>query len=482
MLEIRGTAPQRLALATGFILAAGCATNPATGKSQLMLVSESQEIAMGREADTQVGPAYGIYEDAALERYVAGLGATLAARSERPSLPWSFKVVDDPTVNAFALPGGFIYVTRGLLGHIASEAQLVAVMGHEVGHVTARHSANQLSKRQFAAIGLLAGSLAQPDLADRFGGLAQTGLGLMFLKCGRDQEREADDLGFRYMTRDGYDGGEMVEVFRTFERMSEGDGDRMPGWLSTHPTPEDRIERLASRVAAEHPAKVIVRRDDYLRRLDGLVFGVDPREGFFRGAEFVQPDLAFTLSFPAGFQTQNQKQAVVGQSKAQDAAVELTLATGRSAEEASRQFLAGQGISGQAWRASRINGLPAYEGAFDAASGETVLRGRGAFVEMDGRVFRALGYSAPGRAAAYTDDFAAFARSFRRLTDRRLLSVQPQRLALVTVPEDMTIEQFAVKFPSSVPVKTLAVINQLDDGERLLRGSLAKRVLGNPVQ
>lgn len=475
--------PLRLVSGTCACLAlfAACATNPATGKSQLMLVSETQEVAMGREADAQVGPAYGLYEDPTLERYVAELGAALAARSERPGLPWSFKVVDDPTVNAFALPGGFIYVTRGLLGHLASEAQLVAVMGHEVGHVTARHSANQLSRQQFASIGLLAGSLARPDLAERFGGLAQGSLGILFLKFGRDQEREADDLGFRYLTRDGYDGGQMVEVFETFERMSEGDGERMPGWLSTHPTPEDRIARLAARVAAERPAKPVVRRDDYLRRLDGLVFGADPREGFFRGAEFVQPDLAFTLAFPAGWTTQNQKQAVVGQSKAQDAVVELSLGSGRSAEEASRQFLAGQGIEGQPWRAARLNGLPAFEGSFDATSGETTLRGRGAFVEMDGRVFRLLGYASASRAAAYADDFAAFARAFRRLTDRRLLSVQPQRLALVTVPEDMTVEQFAAKYPSSVPVKTLAVINQLDAGERLRRGSLAKRVVGDPV-
>jgi predicted Zn-dependent protease len=463
-------------------LAVGCATNPATGSSQLMLVSESQEVAMGREADTQVGPAYGIYEDAALEAYVAGLGAALAARSERPGLPWSFKVVDDPTVNAFALPGGFIYVTRGLLAHIGSEAQLVAVLGHEVGHVTARHSANQLSKQQFATLGLLAGGLARPDLTERFGGLAQTSLGLMFLKFGRDQEREADDLGFRYLTRDGYDGAEMVEVFRTFERLSEGDGDRMPSWLSTHPAPEDRSARLAGRVAAERPGKPVVGRDDYLRRIDGLVCGVDPREGFFRGAQFVQPDLAFTLAFPAGWPTRNQKQAVAGQSRTQDASVELRLASGRSAAEAAREFLAGQGMSGQPWRASRINGLAAVEGAFEAGSGDTALRGRGAFVEMDGRVFRVLGYATAGRSASYSDDFAAFARSFRRLTDRRLLSVQPQRLAIVSVPEDITVEEFAGKAASPASVETLALINQLDAGERLRRGSLAKRVLGEPVQ
>lgn len=437
---------------------------------------------MGKEADAQVGPAYGIYEDAALESYVDGLGDRLAAGSERPSLPWSFKVVDDRAVNAFALPGGFIYVTRGLLAQLGSEAQLVAVMGHEVGHVTARHSANQISKQQFATIGLLAGTLARPDLADRLGGLAQTSLGLMFLKFGRDQEREADDLGFRYMTRERYDPAEMVGVFRSFERMSEGsEGGRVPGWLATHPAPEDRIARLSGRVSAERPAKPIVRRDEYLRRLDGLAFGLDPREGFFRGSDFVQPELAFMLAFPADWQTQNQKQAVVGQSQAQDAVVELRLAEGRSADAAARQFLAGPGVSGSSWHAGRINGLPAVEGSFQAAAGETALGGRGAFVEMDGRVYRVLGYSVASRAAAYADEFTAFYRSFRRLVDRRLLSVQPQRLAIVSVAQDMSLEQFASRFPSAVPLKTLALINQLDAGERLRRGTLAKRVVGDAL-
>jgi predicted Zn-dependent protease len=462
------------------VASAGCATNPATGESQLMLVSEAQEIAIGREADAQVEPTYGLYPSPELQSYVGALGSRLAGASERPELPWSFKVVDDPSVNAFALPGGFIYVTRGLLAYLSSEAQLVAVLGHEVGHVTARHSASQLSRQQLASVGLLAGSLARPDLAEKLGGLAQTGLGLMFLKFGRDQERQADDLGLRYATREGYAGQEMLGVFRTFARLGEASrSSRLPSWLSTHPDPEDRIERLEVRAGA---VSGLVRRDEYLRRLEGLVFGDNPREGFFRGAEFFQPELAFRVRFPEGFPTQNRRQAVLAQSPAQDALLELSLARGSSPEAAAREFLAGEGVNGSAWRATRINGLGAVTGDFDAVSGETRLRGRGAFIEMQGRVYRLLGYSFPARFDAHAGDVDAWLRSFRPLTDPDLLRVAPLRLFISSLQAPTTLAQFQTRYPSAVALDTLAVVNQVQADDRLPRGWLAKRVVGAAVQ
>src|SRR6185312_12567020 len=128
--------------------ASGCAVNPATGKNQLMLVSEDQEIAMGRQADSAVITSIGLYPDAVWQRYIQQFGARIAATSERPNLPWTFRVVDDPAINAFALPGGFVYVTRGILPYFNSEAQLAGVVGHEIGHVTARHTAAEMSKQQ----------------------------------------------------------------------------------------------------------------------------------------------------------------------------------------------------------------------------------------------------------------------------------------------------------------------------------------------
>ena len=185
-------------------LLAGCARNPATGKNELMLVSESQEIAMGQQADSQVIASIGLYPDPALQSYVLDIGKKLAATSERPNLPWSFRVVDDPAVNAFAIPGGFVYVTRGLLTHVTNEAQLATVMGHEIGHVTARHTAHEMSREELANVGLVVGSIASSAIA-KYAGLASQAMGLMFLKFSRENENTADALGVRYSSRAGYD-------------------------------------------------------------------------------------------------------------------------------------------------------------------------------------------------------------------------------------------------------------------------------------
>src|SRR2546423_1096942 len=223
--------------------ALGCATNPATGARQFMLVSESQEIAMGRDYDKQVVASIGLYADSALQRYIQQFGMRLAATSERPNLPWTFHVVDDPVVNAFALPGGFIYVTRGILAHLNSEAGLAGVVGHEIGHVTARHSASQMTKQQLAQVGLVVGSIASSEFG-RYAGLASQALGVLFLKYSRDNERQADDLGLRYMRRVNYDPREMPHVFEMLTRVSQTQGGgRVPEWLAPHPRPQNRGAR-----------------------------------------------------------------------------------------------------------------------------------------------------------------------------------------------------------------------------------------------
>ena len=285
-LPARSRAVRRAAPLVILSLLWGCATNPATGQRQLMLVTEGQEIEMGRQADKEVEASFGLYADAKIQAYVARLGASLVAGSERPNLPWTFRVVDDPTVNAFALPGGFIYVTRGLMTHLNSEAELVSVLGHEIGHVTARHSAAMISKQQFAMLGLGVGMIVRPEL-QQFGDLAQAGVGLMFLKFGRDAERQADDLGLRYIGRQGYDPREAVEVFSVLDRASQKSGEgRLPSWLSTHPAPEDRAQRLQAAITAGNLSGSKVERRAYLDQLDGMIFGENPREGFF-----VQNDL-----------------------------------------------------------------------------------------------------------------------------------------------------------------------------------------------
>jgi predicted Zn-dependent protease len=469
---------RRLTALSLLLLLVACATNPATGKRQIMLVSEAQEIEMGKQADREVEGAFGIYPDEKVQAYVARLGAALVAGSERTNLPWTFRVVDDPTVNAFALPGGFIYVTRGLMTHLTSEAELVSVLGHEIGHVTARHSAAQISKSQLAMLGLGVGMIVRPEL-QQFGDLAQAGMSLMFLKFGRDDERQADALGLRYIGRQGYDPREMVEVFSILDRVSQQSGDgRLPAWLSTHPAPEDRAQRIQAAITTEGAGGSKVERAAYLRHIDGMVFGENPREGFFEGDAFFHPDLHWRMVFPRGWKSQNQRQAVGAVSPNQDAIVVLTMAPGQSAERAADEFLRQPGVRPAQPQRTRVNGLNAVTGVFEAASGETLIAGRVVFVEHEGKVYRLLGYTPRSRWGAYDRVFADSLGSFDNLTERRYLDVQPRRVEVIDVPRETTIAAFAQRPPSTASPEVLALINGVPTGGTLPGGQLAKTVIG----
>jgi predicted Zn-dependent protease len=457
-----------------------CATNPATGRRQLSLIGEEQEVQMGREADGEIVAATGLYEDADLQVYVQGVGLPLAKGSERAGLPWTFRVVDDAAVNAFALPGGYIYATRGILAYMGSEAELAAVLGHETGHVTARHSVNQISRAQLATLGLGVGMILKPELVD-YADLAQVGLGLLFLKYGRGAEREADDLGFRYITRNGYDPRPMTAVFDTLSRVSAASGEgRLPAWLSTHPDPEDRGRRISELIQSLPPAQRQgrVEREAYLRRIDGIVFGDDPREGFFEGSTFYHPEMRFRLQFPRGWKTSNQKAAVSALSPGRDAVVVVTLTRRDTPEAAAREFFAQQGVrQGGSWRGS-LDSLPAVAHEFAAATTQGELQGLAAFVAHRGHVFQLLGYAPQSRWGAHRPIVSSSLGSFGLLDDRRYLDVQPSRVRLVALPQPMTLREFAQRYPSTVPLATLAIINQVGESDRLEPGRLVKRVVG----
>jgi predicted Zn-dependent protease len=464
-------------------LALSCATNPVTGKKQLAMISESQEIAMGREADKAVAASYGLYPDDRLQHYVQTLGTSIASRTERPSLPWTFRVVDDAAVNAFAIPGGFVYVTRGILTHLNSEAELAAILGHEIGHVTARHSVSQMSQQQLAQVGLVAGMIVSPKVA-QFGGLAQTGLGLLFLKFSRADESEADSLGFRYMLNDGYDPRKMVDVFRMLEGVSqqaESQG-RMPQWLSSHPNPENREAWAARSVASlnRDPSGLAVNRPAYLRRVDGIVFGENPREGFFQGNLFRHPEMAFRIQFPNGWKGSNEKQAVGAVSPNEDALVVLRLAAGSSARQAAQKFFSQEGIqAGSEWR-REIGGLPSVSTTFEAQSDTTTLRGLAAWVEYREQVFQILGYTSSQRWSSYQEAFAQAIGSFARETDQNVLNVQPRRLNLVSVARPATLDALNREYPSTVSPQLVGLINNLQGNATLPAGERFKRVVGGP--
>ena len=464
------------------LLAAGCSVNPATGKQQINIISESQEIQMGREADQQVVAEMGLYDDPKAQAYVSRLGKELAAHSERPNLPWSFKVVDDPAVNAFALPGGFIYVTRGLMTHMTNEAELVSVIGHEIGHVTARHSVNQMSKQQLANIGLIAGAIFRPDIAQGpLGQLAGQGLGLVFLKFSRDDERQADELGLRYLRGENYDPRQMAEVFKTLERVGEeaGPGAKVPNWMSTHPAPAERYQTVQKALEGLQTAGLKVNEEPYLEVVDGMVFGQDPREGFFKNTVFYHPGMKFQFTFPQGWKTQNTKSAVAALAPDKDAMVQITLAEGTDPKAAAQKFFGQKGLqAGQGWTNS-IGGKPAVTGTFQATTEQGDLRGAAAFVSHNGRVFQILGYTPAARWGKYQSSLQTTLATFDDVNDPSVLNVQPMRVDVVRAPRNMTLATFESQYPSPVNIQKLALINGLEPNANIQSGELVKRVVGD---
>ncbi len=480
--SIRSTAPILLLLTAAF-LSGGCSVNPATGRNQLNFFGEESEIEMGREADAEIVGSVGLYDDPLLQDYVHDLGMEIAAQSERPNLPWSFKILDDSAVNAFALPGGFVYVTRGLLSHLGSEAELVSVLGHEAGHVTARHGVNQVSKQILATVGVGVAVLANPDLHD-WAFLGEVGLGLVFLKYSRDDERQADDLGLRYSIRTGYDPNQMPEVFRVLDAVSQVEGaaegaGRLPNWLSTHPNPEARAVRIAEEVAALDGdfSQARVERDSYLQRLDGMVFGDDPQEGYFKGRAFMHPGLRFRIEFPEGWETANQKDAVTANDPSETAMVQVSMSEQGTRRDAEEAFYGEAGVvRDESWD-RKVHGLPASWSRFEFQDETNDLRGTVAFVEHGGSIFQVMALSGADDWDGQQETLEETISSFGRLDDPKALSVKPQRIKVVRLDRDMTIEEFAKRYPSDVPLETVALINHVAPGGTLAKGRYAKRVL-----
>ena len=459
----------------------GCATNPVTGKRELSLVSGEQELQIGREGFPAVVEEYGQYGGQRLGAYVDSIGQALARVSHRPDLQWHFTLLDDPTVNAFAMPGGYIYVTRGILAHLTSEAQLAGVLGHEIGHVTARHSAQQLTKQQFAGLGLGLASIFVSGFS-QYSNAAQTALGLLFLKYGRDDETQADQLGVEYATKAGWDPREIPETYAMLKRVSDRGGQRLPTFLSTHPDPGDRENRTRAlaQTAAAGKSNLLIRQRGYVQRLDGVVFGVDPRQGYFEGQRFYHPEMRFTMDFPPGWKTSNSRQAVMAGEPNQRATMQLSLA--KAGELSPSAFVsqlrtAGK-IAGAEGGNETIGGSPAWVGRLlvpQQSGGNAVLAA--AFIRRSSdQMFQVLGQSAePGD--ANEERILESARSIRPLTDPAKLRVSPAHVEVETVGATGVFADVVPRFGSlGAEIEDLAIINHVDAQDEVRRGEVIKVV------
>jgi len=435
------------------------------------------------QADVQTREEYGVVDNAALQNYVQTMGRKLAAVSHRPNLEWHFTVVDSSVVNAFAIPGGYVYITRGILAYLGSEAELAGVVGHEIGHVTARHTVRQMTRAELAQIGLGVGSVLSPAFG-QLGNLAQNGLGLLFLRFSRDSEREADRLGVEYAGRAAYDPREVSNFFEVLGRLSAAnDRETIPGWLSTHPDPPERVQ--TTRMLAQEwiqmlgltPERMAINRDNLIRAVDGLVFGNDPREGFSEGREFYHPMLEFQIAFPDGWQVENTRSAVLALDPQKAAQMQLSVAkvpAGTTAVAYARE-LAQQGMIPERSDETTINGNRAFIGTYVIRSENGPLAAEAAFIEYRNQIFEIVGVTADYR--RYADLFDRAIRSFTRLTDQRILRAQPDRLRVYTAKEGDTLTILAQRNNNPrVPADQLAILNRLAVDAPMTPGRLLKIV------
>jgi predicted Zn-dependent protease len=462
-----------------------CATNPATGKRILNILSENEEVAIGKQSDAQIREEMGVYGDQDWQTYVNTVGQTMAKASHRANLPWTFTVVDASAINAFALPGGYIYVTRGILPFLRNEAELANILGHEIAHVTAQHGAQAYSKQVFAGVGLGVGQILLPPDKRVFAEAAGLGLGLLFLKHGREQELEADRLGVGYAAATGWNPSGMAGMLRTLGRLSEASGSSrgVPNFLSTHPLPADRVEAIGAIAdAARTSSSTRVDADEFARRLDGLVFGDSREQGIIRGRDFLHPILRIALRFPENWNISNGATAVTAQAEGNNEAamvLEVAQAEGRSAAQVGRAQMAEAGFVERSADTTSINGLPAYVGVFDGGDDTQQYTVRAAFIEAVGRVYLLAGIATPTAFAGADATFRSAIGSFRALSQSEADGIQPARIDFHTVRAGDTWESLARTLADgAVSASALAIMNGADPGSAPAAGTRVRVVVG----
>jgi len=443
-----------------------CAVNPVTGKQELMLLSETDEMNLGRETDVRIIQEYGLHEDPKLTAYLNDLCQRLGKISHRPNLTYHFKILDASVVNAFAVPGGYVYFTRGILATVNSEAELAGLIGHEIGHITARHSAKQISKAQLAQLGLGVGAVLTESIPI-LSGLAQVGVGMLFLRFSRDNEREADNLGVEYSSKAGYDANQMANFFETLERMNaSSDRSGLPGWFSTHPSPENRVQGVRM-LAKEWQQKINLKdlkinRDIYLREIDSLIFGDDPRQGYVEENVFYHPSLQFQFPVPVKWKLNNKPSQVQMVSEGQDAIILFFVSTGSSSREAARTFMNKSGATVIRSEVTQVNGLHSQWVASEIRTQKGVYRLLSYFIEKGKDVFVFHGLTYIDRFQYYGSVFENTMRQFSELSDPKRINIKPDRIRIRSTKTTDTLENVLRSF--GVPNEKLEEMVLLNGG------------------
>jgi len=483
-----------LMLASSLAMTSACTqvVNPATGQTEFTAMSPEQERAVGEEQHPRILQQFGgEYDDPKLKAYVNEIGERLQVVSELPDLDFTFTLLNSNVINAFALPGGYVYISRGLMALAENEAEVAGVVAHEIGHVTARHSAQRYSRGVLAQGGVtvgavLAGVLGGGGLAKTVQQLGGTGAQAYLAGYSREQEFQSDELGVRYLTRAGYDPTAMATFLEKLGEHSELArklaGNPSTSMFATHPRTPDRVRRAAENAAATEATAGRIGRDIYLQRINGMIYGDDPSQGFVRGRQFIHPELRFAFKAPKGFRLQNTPSAVVGGDEVGNG---MKFDSAASKSSNLRDYMTKEWAKElKIQKLSRINsfeidGRPAVSAGTSGKDkeGNTVDVGLAAIEAGKGQVYRFTFLHPGGASSAEADAAKDTVESFRVLSASEAANYQPKRIKVVTASASESTASLARRMAvDDLPELQFEVLNGLDAGQQPAAGSLVKLI------
>ncbi|MCK5794023.1 MAG: M48 family metalloprotease, partial [Anaerolineales bacterium] len=463
------------------------AVNPVTGKRQIMLMSETQEVQLGAQYDPEVMTTFGEYKSDKLLSFIRENGDRMGKESHRPNLQYHFRILDSPVINAFAVPGGYIYLTRGILAQLNNEAELIGILGHEMGHVTARHSASQQSQQQLSQLALMGGMIASERFA-RYAQFTMQGMGLLRLKFSRDNEREADRLGVEYSSRIGFDAHKMADFFMVLNKMNMASSyGGVPTFLSTHPDPGDRYNTVHQKAAQWQEtlgnSEWKVNADNYLKMIDGIIYGEDPKQGYVEGNIFYHPKLRFRFAFPPDWKLQNSPMQVAMAPTNGRAMIVFAISQQKDLKAAAQETISKMGLTYQGGRNTTVNGMRALTTfskqypQYQASSQQQPISVLSYYISCKGLIYAFHGVSQEADYNYYRNALESTMKSFNTLTDSARINVKPKRIIVKSVRKAGKLSDVFISLGvARDKMAQTALLNNLELSDKVRAGKLIKVV------
>jgi predicted Zn-dependent protease len=483
-----------LSIAATCVFIAGCASNPATGGKNVVMGSMEGEKKTVQKHHQEIVKALGLYDDQATQEYVNVVGQRVAQASDMPEEEFKFFVIDDEAINAFTTGCCNVYINRGLLINVNSEAELAGVLGHEIGHITARHPARRQTRGVAASLGAMAAAILTGSNA--IGQLANIGAQAWVSGYGRENEMEADRLGMKYMVRAGYDPEQIGKVFNMFqagekfERQRAAAEGREPrlyhGVFSSHPSPDERAVQAAkgaANISDAPPGGWLVRRDEYLNTINGIAYGSSKAQGIVRDNRFYHADMGITVAFPRGWTIENNRDSLLAFTPTRDAMMKIMIDR-KPDKQAPREFLLsklggysigkGEPITSsegnEGYSIVTRNGSP-IDGGAGPVRWTVIYRGQSAYITAG------ASRSAVNGVPEVDGLIMSVAETLRGLKPSEFPLAEPYRVKVVKATDKTSLNEYAREMPENKFKKeTLELINAMYPNKRPAPGQLFKIV------